>query len=800
MASKLLLLACVLTACAVPQASARTLALSGDITVEATGPSGAAVSYDDGGLSCTPASGSTFPLGQTTVNCVDAGGAATSFTVTVVDTTSPAVTVPGPITVEASGPGGASATFSVSAADVVDPSPTVSCTPSSGATFPLGTTAVSCTAADVSGNTAQATFDVNVADTAAPVITTPADVNVNTGDPSGTPVNYGPVTATDAVAGSITPNCSPPPGSTFAVGTTTVTCSASDGTNTSTATFAVSVKLIDTTPPNLSVPEPITADAAGPAGASVTFSVNATDAIDASPTVSCDHSSGQTFPLGTTPVSCTATDASGNTSAPATFNITVVDHGAPTVTTPGTIAKEATDPSGAAVTFAVTAADGVDPSPTVSCDRSSGETFPLGTTQVSCTAKDASNNTSAPAVFAVDVTDTTPPQLKDLPAEITAEANGPTGSKVSFPTPTAVDIVDGPTPNVSCTPESGSIFALGVNTVTCSTSDSRGNRGSARFNVKIVDTTPPVLIPPGDTSVYPTTDAGSSALDDGAISSFVHGAHASDIVDPQPVVTSDHPVFFGIGTTTVTFTATDASGNKASATANLTVLPKPTSGTAPPPLPPPRDNRPPANVTGMALKIGDGSVTLTWTNPTDADFDRTEITRTTTKTGSKETGTLVYRGKGTSYTDRGLSNGVEYRYVIVTVDKTGNASAGLATAVMPKASLLRLPADGARLTKIPKQFRWTPDSRATYYNLQLYSGGTLVAQSTASAGEKILSVFPIKPVYKFKSPWKWNGRKYKMTNGIYTWYVWPGYGAREKVDYGALLGSATFQVTRAKSR
>jgi hypothetical protein len=98
-----------------------------------------------------------------------------------------------------------------------------------------------------------------------------------------------------------------------------------------------------------------------------------------------------------------------------------------------------------------------------------------------------------------------------------------------------------------------------------------------------------------------------------------------------------------------------------------------------------------------------------------------------------------------------------------------------------------------------KQFRWTPDPRATYYNLQLYSGGTLVARSTASAGEKILSVFLTEPVYKFKGPWKWNDRKYKMTNGIYTWYVWPGYGAREKVDYGALLGSATFQVTRAKS-
>jgi hypothetical protein len=176
------------------------------------------------------------------------------------------------------------------------------------------------------------------------------------------------------------------------------------------------------------------------------------------------------------------------------------------------------------------------------------------------------------------------------------------------------------------------------------------------------------------------------------------------------------------------------------------VLPKPTSPTAPPPAPPPRANRPPANVTGVALKSADGKVTLTWTNPSDADFDRTEITRTPTKAGS--TGTLVYREKGTSYTDRGLSNGVEYRYVLVTVDKAGNSSAGVATVAMPKANLLRLPADGARLTKIPKQFRWTPDPRATHYNLQLYSGGALVAQSTASAGEKILSVFPTKPFYK----------------------------------------------------
>jgi hypothetical protein len=74
------------------------------ITVEATGPQGAVVTYtatatDDRdqhpSLSCSPASGSTFPLGRTTVACTatDASGntAHGSFTVTVVDTIAPRV-------------------------------------------------------------------------------------------------------------------------------------------------------------------------------------------------------------------------------------------------------------------------------------------------------------------------------------------------------------------------------------------------------------------------------------------------------------------------------------------------------------------------------------------------------------------------------------------------------------------------------------------------------------------------------------------------------------------------------------
>jgi TolB protein len=70
----------------------------------------------------------------------------------------------------------------------------------------------------------------------------------------------------------------------------------------------------DTTPPTLSVPAPITVDATSRDGAIVTYTVSATDVVDPAPTVSCTPSSGSTFPIGTTTVSCTATDRAGNTS------------------------------------------------------------------------------------------------------------------------------------------------------------------------------------------------------------------------------------------------------------------------------------------------------------------------------------------------------------------------------------------------------------------------------------------------------------------------------------------------------
>jgi hypothetical protein len=79
----------------------------------------------------------------------------------------------------------------------------------------------------------------------------------------------------------------------------------------------------DTTPPILTVPTAVSADATGPNGAIVTYSARATDAVDGAVTPDCSPASGSTFPIGDTTVTCSATDSSHNRSAGQTFVVHV---------------------------------------------------------------------------------------------------------------------------------------------------------------------------------------------------------------------------------------------------------------------------------------------------------------------------------------------------------------------------------------------------------------------------------------------------------------------------------------------
>ena len=81
---------------------------------------------------------------------------------------------------------------------------------------------------------------------------------------------------------------------------------------------------VDTSPPVLDCPESVLArdGFTGPPGRPVHFTVTASDASDPAPDVACVPPSGSTFPLGTTIVTCTATDEAGN-EATCTFPVVV---------------------------------------------------------------------------------------------------------------------------------------------------------------------------------------------------------------------------------------------------------------------------------------------------------------------------------------------------------------------------------------------------------------------------------------------------------------------------------------------
>ena len=646
-----------------------------------------------------------------------------------VDTTPPTLTVPANITAEATSASGAVVAFTVSASDAVDPSPTVTCSPASGQTFPLGVTTVNCTAKDAAGNTAGKSFTVTVS---------------------------------------------------------------------------------NKTPPTLHLPANITAEATSASGAAVTFTATATDLLGASVPVTCTPASGSTFPLGATTDNCSATDTAGNT-AGGSFTVTVAD------TTPPTIVLAGPADAAKLTVAAVLSASGVGDNVRVRdvtfryCDSTGGSCSPAGGKSVTGADQGGASWTAAPSALADGHTytwdavatdtaghatttgartftiDTSVPVIL-VPADLTAEANGPTGSTVTYKV-SGSDNGEALLPTaITCVPASGSLFAIRSVTVTCSTApDPGGNVGHASFKVTVADTTPPQLYVPGDFTVYATGDAGIASSDP-AVANVLGAANAVDLVDPHPVVTNDAPTILPHGTTTVTFTAKDATGHTATKVTHVTVVDRPPSsggGGTSAPAPVVVDTTPPADPSSVVAKVGPGTITLTWKLPTDSDFDHVEIFRSVQqqpRTTAAPAETRVYSGTGTSFVDKGVKAGTEYRYLIASFDKIGNRSAGSVVVAVAKAAMLLAPASGARVSRVPT-LMWRAVAGATYYNVQLYRGTS-----------KVLSAWPTGTSLRLQLSWKFKGTKFALLPGLYHWYVWPGVGPRAAGRYGPMLGDSTFTV------
>jgi subtilisin-like proprotein convertase family protein len=118
-----------------------------------------------GTVTCSPASGSFFPVGTTNVTCTSSAGPSCTFTITVNDTQPPTIICPPNQTVVSANPGDP-VVVNYPLPTVTDncPGATVICTPPSGSTFPPGTTTVTCTATDGAGNTASCSFTVSTFD------------------------------------------------------------------------------------------------------------------------------------------------------------------------------------------------------------------------------------------------------------------------------------------------------------------------------------------------------------------------------------------------------------------------------------------------------------------------------------------------------------------------------------------------------------------------------------------------------------------------------------------------------------
>jgi gliding motility-associated-like protein len=419
----------------------------------------------------------------------------------------------------------------------------------------------------------------------------PDDISVNA-DPlltCGANVKWNPPSATDNCTANLSTDHES--GTFFPVGETTVTYTATDlSGNILLCSFNVTV--IDNLSPTIATMNDITV----PVGSSscvtnVSWNLpSVTDNCNLQP-VTTDITSGSLFSIGSTPVTITAKDTYGNTSTQV-FNVIVVDDISPVITAMPDIIVSPTSGCNAIVTWLPpSATDNCVVQPIVS-DFQPGSIFVPGNTTVTYTATDINGNSSTES-FDVVVTDNVPPVINCL-SDITASATSGCGANVTWSNPAIIDCSNY---IVSSSHSSGDFFPTGTSTVIYTVTDAAGNSSSCNFNVIINDFTAPVFsnCPAQVNAIANSCEAGvtwapPSATDNCNVSTII-STHTSGAIFP-------------IGSTRVSYTAVDGSGNTSSCSFDVIV----TDGNSP------VINDCPSNLT--ILVASSGQTEVTWVEPT----------------------------------------------------------------------------------------------------------------------------------------------------------------------------------------
>ncbi len=265
------------------------------------------------------------------------------------------------------------------------------------------------------------------------------------------------------------------------------------------------------------------------------------------------------------------------TSAAGTVSITVNDTVAPVLNAPANVTVNTgagATTCGAVVTEAqLGTATATDNAGSVSIARSgvpAGNNFPVGTTTVTYTATDDAGNSST-ATQTVTVVDNTAPTIT-VPPPTSTNADG-TGHA------TIPNVVVGTTASDNCgpvtvtqSPLAGTVVGIGTHTITVTATDGAGNPATSTTTFTVNDATAPAISAPANVTV--NTGAGATSCGATVTQAQLGTATATDNSGNVSIQRKGVPAgnVFPVGTTTITYTATDDVGNSSTATQTVTVI------------------------------------------------------------------------------------------------------------------------------------------------------------------------------------------------------------------------------------
>lgn len=370
--------------------------------------------------------------------------------------------------------------------------------------YPAGPTTITWTATDNIGRIVSCTQVINVIagnDNVAPTLDVPPDVSATTSSCSAVLDDELGVATADDNCGSVTiartgvPSVACPiPGDpnrrcetfVFPTGETIITYTAKDAAGNQTVkTQKVTVTESPADPPSITAPPDVTVNADNGACSATGVALGTPTASDNCAIKSVTNDAPASFPVGTTTVTWTVTDQSGNTDTD-TQDVTVIDNQNPTITAPPDVEVNTDLDSCSATGVALGTPTTADNCQVASVTNDAPSVFPLGETTVTWTVTDTANRT-ATAIQKVIVSDKQKPTIT-VPANVTVSLplNSPaTSMVVTYPPATATDNCVGAI-TINYSHPSGSVFPVGPTTVTVTATDAHNNTQTATFTVTVL--------------------------------------------------------------------------------------------------------------------------------------------------------------------------------------------------------------------------------------------------------------------------------------------------------------------------